>query len=528
VTTVTADFPSAVECLTLAASDSFATGVLDTGDGTGLSAGTGSELGTPPAWPALSLEIGSNLRIDAFPPVETAAANVSTDRMTWLEILSGTGPSPNLQVDSWLPFEALVSSRTRDSWVAAELLAAQRVDPPAEIEAAAFVVPPPVELEFLAGVRADPLPPAELQAPARADFWPLAEATSSIPADRWPAIEALATRRIDPPAPAEAQGAPGLVAISIAPVEALLSVLSDDALIELVALFRSDAAGTAEWIATQRHGKLPVEWAALFHADIWTAAESNAYTAPPVTSDQWLPFEVLAARFTDEGVVAFEGLASSGTRQGADFVLAIGLAANFLADARGVAEWIARSVSDRWPALEPVRGMLVDPVANAPAPIEFGALDPPPMLFVAQGRVRASSAALQRPRAFDPIAPGVTDNFAFDFSALVGTASIISVSWTCSPLFSLFATSVDTAPQMHVLNEAPPQSRIVTDAVQYFSNRQQPGSGLASVTAIGAFAVATIGGFTAGQQGTLYDLAATVTTSDGRTLTLSADLPIEP
>jgi hypothetical protein len=56
VATVTVDFGLAVESVAFVASDVYATGVLDVGDGTALSAGDGTLLAAPPFYPTLSFE----------------------------------------------------------------------------------------------------------------------------------------------------------------------------------------------------------------------------------------------------------------------------------------------------------------------------------------------------------------------------------------------------------------------------------------------------------------------------------------
>jgi hypothetical protein len=122
-------------------------------------------------------------------------------------------------------------------------------------------------------------------------------------------------------------------------------------------------------------------------------------------------------------------------------------------------------------------------------------------------------------RPFDPLAPGESDNFAFDFTPDLGTIAIASTSWTCA--LKPYQTFPDPAPQAHVLATYPPQSIIGTDEglVAFPAD-------VATVLA-GAFSVARIGGFTAAQAGATYLLTASVVTADGRTLSLSADLPIQ-
>jgi hypothetical protein len=47
--------------------------------------------------------------------------------------------------------------------------------------------------------------------------------------------------------------------------------------------------------------------------------------------------------------------------------------------------------------------------------------------------------------SFDPIEIGEIDNFAFDFTADIGAATMVSTSWTCA--LAPFQTATDPAPQ---------------------------------------------------------------------------------
>jgi hypothetical protein len=123
-------------------------------------------------------------------------------------------------------------------------------------------------------------------------------------------------------------------------------------------------------------------------------------------------------------------------------------------------------------------------------------------------------------RPFDPIAPGEFDNFAFDFSADVGPgASISSTSWTCA--LKPLQTVLDPAPQAHII-AAYAQTKIGSADGPLFL----PTPPDIAVVITGAFSVARIGGFLSSQAGATYELEATVVLSDGRALTLSADLPV--
>src|SRR5215831_20537978 len=85
---------------------------------------------------------------------------------------------------------------------------------------------------------------------------------------------------------------------------------------------------------------------------------------------------------------------------------------------------------------------------------------------------------------FDPIEVGEIDNFAFDFTADVGAATILSTNWTC--VLAPYQTAVDPAPQSRVLSASPQTS------VQLRSSMD--GS---LQTRLGSFSVALIGGMPA-------------------------------
>ena len=51
---------------------------------------------------------------------------------------------------------------------------------------------------------------------------------------------------------------------------------------------------------------------------------------------------------------------------------------------------------------------------------------------------------------FDPIEVGEIDNFAFDFTAEMGAATMVSTSWICT--LAPFQTATDPAPQSRVLS----------------------------------------------------------------------------
>ena len=110
---------------------------------------------------------------------------------------------------------------------------------------------------------------------------------------------------------------------------------------------------------------------------------------------------------------------------------------------------------------------------------------------------------------FDPIELGEIDNFAFDFTADMGAATLVSTDWTCA--LAPFQTATDPAPQSRVLSvstQTTIQVRIPTDG--------------SLQTRKGFFSVATIGGMpTTAADGT-YTLEATAVLSDGRMLKLNS------
>ncbi len=123
-------------------------------------------------------------------------------------------------------------------------------------------------------------------------------------------------------------------------------------------------------------------------------------------------------------------------------------------------------------------------------------------------------------KPFDPISAGEQDNFVFDFTNEVGPATIASTSWSCVVRTPPPGGAIDPAPQAHVIGVFV-QSVIVTEDPSAFP---EPPPATALLT--GAFSVAQIGGFASPAAGATYTMEATVVTSDGRTLSLSADLPI--
>ena len=115
---------------------------------------------------------------------------------------------------------------------------------------------------------------------------------------------------------------------------------------------------------------------------------------------------------------------------------------------------------------------------------------------------------MRLPTPFDPIEVGETDNFAFDFSADMGAATISSTSWTC--VLAPYQTAIDPAPQSRVLSASAQTAILVRSSVD--------GSLQARV---GSFSVAAIGGMPPSAAGGTYILDATAVLSDGRVLKLN-------
>jgi hypothetical protein len=117
--------------------------------------------------------------------------------------------------------------------------------------------------------------------------------------------------------------------------------------------------------------------------------------------------------------------------------------------------------------------------------------------------------------AFDPIEIGEIDNFAFDFTADMGAATIVSTSWTCA--LAPFQTATDPAPQSRVLSVSTHtaiQLRVPTDG--------------SLQTRTGFFSVASIGSMPPSAAGGTYVLEASAVLSDGRILKLNATVLCKP
>ncbi len=122
---------------------------------------------------------------------------------------------------------------------------------------------------------------------------------------------------------------------------------------------------------------------------------------------------------------------------------------------------------------------------------------------------------MRLPTSFSPIEYNEIDTFAFDFTAEVGSATILSTNWTCK--FAPFQTATDPAPQIRIL------AATTEEAVQLRS----PLDGSLQ-TKTGSFSVATVGGFPTSAIGATYILEATVHLSDGRVLSLNSTVQCAP
>ena len=111
--------------------------------------------------------------------------------------------------------------------------------------------------------------------------------------------------------------------------------------------------------------------------------------------------------------------------------------------------------------------------------------------------------------SFDPIEVGEIDNFAFDFTADMGGAEMVSTSWTC--VLAPFQTATDPAPQ----------SRVLAVSAQTAIQLRAPADGSLQ-TRTGFFSIASIGGMPASATGGAYILEASAALSDGRVLKLNA------
>jgi hypothetical protein len=110
---------------------------------------------------------------------------------------------------------------------------------------------------------------------------------------------------------------------------------------------------------------------------------------------------------------------------------------------------------------------------------------------------------------FDPIEVGEIDNFAFDFTADMCAATIISTTWACT--IAPYQTAIDPTPQL----------RVIMVSAQNTIQVRSPVDGSLQ-TRSGVFSVGLIGGMPASAAGGTYILEATANLSDGRVLKLNA------
>jgi hypothetical protein len=116
---------------------------------------------------------------------------------------------------------------------------------------------------------------------------------------------------------------------------------------------------------------------------------------------------------------------------------------------------------------------------------------------------------------FDPIEVGEIDNFAFDFTADMGSATMVSTSWSCA--LAPFQTATDPVPQ----------SRVLSVSTQTAIQLRTPTDG-SMQTRTGFFSVASIGGMPITAAGGTYILEASAALSDGRVLKLNSTVLCTP
>lgn len=122
---------------------------------------------------------------------------------------------------------------------------------------------------------------------------------------------------------------------------------------------------------------------------------------------------------------------------------------------------------------------------------------------------------MRLPAAFDPIEANEIDNFAFDFTADMGAATMLSTSWTCA--LAPYQTAIDPTAQ----------ARILSASAQTLIQLRSPLDGSLQ-TRTGFFSVASVGGMPASAIGGTYVLEATANLSDGRVLKLNSTVLCAP
>ncbi|MGH7029742.1 MAG: hypothetical protein ACREE9_01365 [Stellaceae bacterium] len=122
---------------------------------------------------------------------------------------------------------------------------------------------------------------------------------------------------------------------------------------------------------------------------------------------------------------------------------------------------------------------------------------------------------MRLPAAFDPIEANEIDNFAFDFTADMGAATMLWTSWACT--LAPYQTAIDPTPQ----------ARILSASAQTLIQLRSPLDGSLQ-TRTGFFSVASVGGMPASAIGGTYVLEATANLSDGRVLKLNSTVLCAP
>ena len=291
MTTVTADFPAAIEYGTaVLAALLTGTWTEDFGPDLGPDLGGGAQV----EWLAPTT---STLAGDSLAPIE-AAAQVSAALLTsaWSRDfssafgpLSGGGAPveagagvPMVRGDALAPIDVLTVQR-KDAATAAEAALAVRKDAPMPVEAPGRIVyaDPNPQIEMGATARADPLAQAEDLGSFRIDAGAPGEATAVQRVDQAAPVEQNAAMRTDQLAQIQIEAAIGMIrADALLPIEALALQRADLAPIEWAALFRIDAAAPAEAIlAVRADPGVPGESIAVYRLDLGSALEALSAAA---------------------------------------------------------------------------------------------------------------------------------------------------------------------------------------------------------------------------------------------------------
>ena len=130
------------------------------------------------------------------------------------------------------------------------------------------------------------------------------------------------------------------------------------------------------------------------------------------------------------------------------------------------------------------------------------------------------SAPAVEAAAFDPIAPGGVDHFAYDLSADAGAAQMIETTWTCS-FDAGESDAVDEDPQARIIEAWITNSIAVSPSADSEANPRP-------VTYYGWFSVARIGNMPPSAAGGSYRPVASTQFDDGRYCTASVSLPLKP